>query len=142
MSKRVRLCLALVCVLAGIAGSVVVYLWWDANRAPPVERTVNKDRDWHERFLKARLTRMMPDGQNIQITGRIFSSPVAETRTVPVGFTFENPDDDGGGTTYTFARIEKDGVRVKYTSTARLLGQNMILQDTGSFTIKWCEPPA
>jgi len=139
--KKNRILLLSLVVAAGAA--VSGYLWWEAHRPREVVTTVNKDRNWHARFLGDRVSAVSPSVGGVRITGRIFRSPRPETRVVPPGYRITFPDDHGG-TMYTISRVEGTGVVIEYESehTPPGIGPMQTFKDSGSFMVAWREGPA
>ena len=102
------------------------------------EVTIDKNPQWHVHFLKARLSAVQREGNQVRLTGSIYGSPEPLTRVVSTGFQFDFPDDHGTSS-YTIARIEADGVVIDYESTFdhTSFGRRLITRDTGSIKLTW-----
>lgn len=128
----------IVAITVGIGAIVAISPGCSRFHEPPIEATTNKDRDWHIKYLKTRVSSLQPRDGQVEITGQVFDSPDVQTRTVPVGHKIEFPDDHGHWT-YTIAKVQNDGVVIEYESSFdhRSFGKNLISRDSGSFKLAW-----
>lgn len=133
-----KLTIMLVALFLSLGAIIVISCQGPSFHNPATTSTTNHDRDWHIRFLRTRLQSLQPKDGQVQITGLVFQSPVAQSHTVPAGYKLAFPDDHGHWI-YTIARIESDGVVIEYESSFdhRSFGKNLITRDKGTFKLPW-----
>ncbi len=129
----------------GMRGTVILLLALVAGcgrapREPETILTVDKNAEWHRRWLETRITELRPAPGGVRLSGTVFNTIEPQTHVVPAGFKIAVPDDHGGRE-YTLESISDGGVVFRYLSTFdhRSFGRNLVESDVGRFFVP-CVP--
>jgi hypothetical protein len=106
---------------------------------PRIKRTIDNEAAWQYRHLCERFSAVFPTDNGVCFVDSWFPN---QNTNVSVGYSFEEPGDDGNFRTYTVTRIEEDGVLINYLShfDHRTFGKWLIEEDTGTVKLKWKKP--
>lgn len=107
--------------------------------SPHVERTANKDSDWHRKAFESSLLSLQRERESVvAVYGRRSDLPRRRTERWTTGFTIRRPDDHGS-ITYTVDAIDAEGVDLSYESSFSHVsfGRNLVSRDRGTFRLPW-----
>lgn len=139
--KRQKFVLCLVAVVCLLSGGL--YYMRVTGRipglSPHVERTVNKNSDWHRKSFESSLLSLQRERESVvAVYGRRSDLPRRRTERWTTGFTIRRPDDHGS-ITYTIDAIDAEGVDLSYESSFSHVsfGRNLVSRDRGTFRLPW-----